>query len=71
MNNAKWLKLINPLLLMLVLWQVSTGLLADILGHELFEASHPIGGVLLAACVAAHLFLNRGWIKATYFRKTR
>jgi|WetSurMetagenome_2_1015567.scaffolds.fasta_scaffold1185217_2 hypothetical protein len=71
MNNAKWLKFINPLLLALVLWQVTTGTLADVIGHDLFEATHPLGGILLAVCVAIHLFFNRAWIKATYFRKPR
>lgn len=71
MNNAQWLKLINPVLLLLLLWQVSTGILGDILGHELFRALHPLGGMLLAVGVVIHLFLNRAWIKATYFRKAR
>lgn len=70
MNNAKWLKLINPLLLVLILCQVATGIGADVIGQELFEATHPFGGILLVIFVMIHLFLNRAWIKATYTRKT-
>jgi len=70
MNNQKMLGRINPLLLLLVLWQATTGLGGEAMGHELFELLHPLGGILLLVFVAIHIFLNRAWIKATYF-KTR
>ena len=68
MNSTKWLKLINPSLLVLVAWQAATGMASDILGKA-FEVIHPLGGVLLVLFVAIHIFFNRAWIKVTYFKK--
>jgi hypothetical protein len=68
MNNARWLKLINPALLVLVVWQAATGMASDILG-KVFEVVHPLAGILLVLFVAIHIFFNRAWIKVTYFKK--
>lgn len=65
MNTALWLKRINVLLFVLVLLQAITALI----GGEVLEVIHPFGGILLVLAVAFHLYLNRAWIKATYFKK--
>jgi len=63
MSTALWLKRINVLLFVLVVLQAITGLTG------IFAVIHPFGGILLVLAVAAHLYLNRAWIKATYFKK--
>jgi len=72
MNKITLLKITNPLLGLLVLNQVLTGLFAN----ELFKVSpnafgilHQGGGFVLAILVVLHLVLNWNWIKATYFKK--
>jgi hypothetical protein len=69
MNTALWLKRINVVLFVLVLLQAITALTADEIGDKVFEVVHPVGGALLVLGVAFHLYLNRAWIKATYFKK--
>lgn len=71
MNKIALLKITNPLLGLLVLNQILTGLLAD----ELFKVSpnafgilHVGGGIALVLLVVLHLILNWNWVKASYFK---
>ena len=69
MKTQKVLKVLNPLLPILVLWQLFTSLFRSQIGYEAFERTHPIGGFLLVIVAAAHLILNWGWVKNAYFKK--
>ena len=72
MTKNTMLKILNPLLGLLVVNQIATGLLADELfkvSPNAFEMLHETGGILLAVLTVAHLILNWNWIKATYFKK--
>jgi hypothetical protein len=72
MNRNTLLKILNPLLGLLVLNQILTGLLADEImqrSPDAFEVLHVGGGVTLSIVVAWHLILNWSWVKATYFKK--
>jgi heme A synthase len=69
MNQIRWLKKINVILFILVLWQAMTGLGHDLLPAELFEIIHIAGGLSLITFVVIHLTFNWRWVKANYFRK--
>lgn len=69
MNGTKWLRMINPILFILVLWQAMTGLGHNFLPAEVFEKIHIAGGLFLIAFVVIHLILNWRWVKANYFGK--
>jgi len=60
------LMILNPILAILVLNQVVTGLLHDSLPEQVFELLHVGGGILLAIGAALHLILNWNWIRASY-----
>jgi len=66
-NDA--LKIINPLLGLLVINQILTGLFGGSLPHDLFEFLHEGGGFALAGVALIHLILNWNWVKATYFKR--
>jgi len=69
MKKQEWLKVINVILFVLALLQVTTGLAHEVLNEELFETIHPPIGLLLAIGITIHVVLNWGWVKATYFKK--
>jgi hypothetical protein len=72
MNRNTMLKILNPLLGLLVLNQILTGLLADELfkiSPKAFSILHAGGGLVLTVVVIVHVILNWNWIKATYFKK--
>lgn len=69
MKRNTILKIINPLLAVLVLSQILTGMLGDNLPHEAFELLHEGGGYALAVVAALHLALNWNWVKSTYFKR--
>lgn len=67
MSRTGWLKIVNPVLFLSVLWQTATGA-AYLLGWgEQVEAPHLAGGLLMALAAALHLALNWGWVKPIYF----
>jgi hypothetical protein len=68
MNKQKWLRIVNAIIFLLLLWMVITAILHDVI-HDIFEKIHPLGGLLLVIFIIIHLILNWGWIKAVYLRK--
>lgn len=62
------LKILNPILGVLVLNQILTGVFADDLPPKAFELLHANGGILVAAAALLHVTLNWSWVKMTYFR---
>ncbi len=75
MDKKKWLRVVNVLLALDFLGIAGSGITQGVFGYpipyELFRLAHPIGGYLLVALVATHLWLNWGWVKSTYFSKAR
>jgi heme A synthase len=69
MKKNTILKITNPVLLILVISQVLSGMFAMKLNGEQFEIIHKGGGMILLALVIFHLILNFNWIKASYFKK--
>jgi hypothetical protein len=69
MKRNSVLKVLNPILGILLVSQVLTGLLSDSLPPDAFEVLHEGGGIALGIVGVAHTMLNWNWIKANYFRK--
>ena len=67
--NAKWLKIVNPVLFILIVVQMGTGMtLRFAPNHFIFEI-HENAGIFLLLVLIAHVYLNYGWIKANFFKK--
>ena len=66
-NDA--LKILNPVLETLVLYQALTGMLHHEIPFTIFGIIHRAGGVLLVAAAVTHLTLNWNWVQATYFKR--
>lgn len=69
MSKGQALKVINAVLGVLIVTQVSSGFLVDEIGETAFDVVHIGGGILLASCAVAHVWLNWGWVKANYFKR--
>jgi len=69
MNRAKILEYINPIIAILIVSQLISALLSDILPQEIFEAWHKGGGLLLFIGIIVHLVLNWAWVKSTYLKR--
>jgi hypothetical protein len=70
--KSTFLRIVNPILFLLVLVQVITGLGQRYAGQDifiLFRRIHYPNGILLIIFFIVHLFLNWSWIKVSYFRK--
>lgn len=68
MKRNTMLKILNPILVVLLASQVMTGLLHEVLPHEIFEIMHQGGGLVFALAALLHLILNWNWVKAQYFK---
>jgi hypothetical protein len=68
MSKVKWLKRVNVLLFVFLLFQASTAMLAGVSG-DLFEVIHPLGGGILVVLAFAHIGLNWGWVRSAILSK--
>lgn len=69
MKKTKMLKYINPVIGILILSQMLSGLFNRTLHYETFEIIHKGGGVLLFFGVVIHVVLNWAWVKTTFLGK--
>ena len=69
MSRNTMLKILNPILGILLLNQILTGVFHSGLPHETFEIFHEITGFTLAAVAALHVILNWNWVKANFFKR--
>jgi hypothetical protein len=69
MTKNKALKIINPILAILLITQLSSGMFNEYLPYGVFEVVHVWGGYLFATLIVVHLILNWNWVKATYLRR--
>lgn len=68
----KLLKWLNPILLLLFLAQVFTIIALYTMPYtEFLSDLHRFGGMAFLIIGAVHLFLNRSWVKATYFKRKK
>ena len=70
MKRNSVLKVVNPILAVLLLNQVLTGLLRGMLPKELFEVMHEGGGALVALGALVHVVLNWNWVRANYLKRS-
>ena len=70
MKRQSILRILNPILAVLVVNQVLTGIFHEALPHETFEVMHENGGLVVAAAAILHVSLNWNWVKANFFRST-
>lgn len=68
MKKITALKIINPLIAILILNQIFTGLFLQFVHHEVFEIIHEGSGIVLFIGVLIHLALNWNWVKTSYFK---
>jgi hypothetical protein len=68
MKRNEALKVLNPILGLLALSQILTGVLRGFLTRETFLAVHRATGLAFAAAALLHVVLNWNWIKASYFK---
>lgn len=59
------LKTVNPLLLLLLLFQFITALARGTI-PVFFHRWHPVGGYVLVGLAMIHLFLNWRWVRGAY-----
>jgi hypothetical protein len=69
MKRNTMLKIVNPILGLLVVNQILTGVFGASLPREAFEIMHEDGGFVLAGVAALHLILNWNWVKANYLKR--
>lgn len=64
MSKTRALKYLNPLLAILFVLQMATGLMPAVFSY----AVHRGLGILLAAGISLHIFLNWSWIRSNLLR---
>ena len=69
MKRNTMLKIVNPILGVLVINQILTGIFGMSLSREAFEILHKDGGFVLAGAAVLHLILNWNWVKANFFKR--
>jgi hypothetical protein len=69
MKRNTMLKILNPVLVILFINQVTSVLLLDELPPWAFQVFHKAAGGILLALIALHFILNFNWVKANYFAK--
>jgi hypothetical protein len=67
MNKAKALKVLNPVLAIVFLFQALSGLLPAVVPYN----AHRAGGIALVIGIGLHLFLNWGWIRANFLKRRK
>ena len=67
MNKAQALKILNPILAILILFQALSGLLPYLVPYS----AHRAGGIALVVGVGLHLFLNWGWVRANFLKRSK
>ncbi len=68
MKKTIALKIINPIIAVLILNQVCTGVFSRFIHYKVFGIIHEGGGIILFLGVLIHLILNWNWVKTSYFK---
>ena len=70
MTSVRVLRVLNPLIAISALIQMSTGFLTN--RYPSFSSAiHPTNAIVLLSLITIHLYLNRRWIAQQYFRKMK
>ena len=69
MKRNSAFRILNPVIAILFLNQILTGLLNGVIPKKTYESIHGGGGILFAIAAVAHIILNWNWVKANFFKK--
>ena len=71
MNRQIALKIVNPILGLLFVFQVASGFAMKFGGdwYEIWEDAHGICAYALIVLLALHVWLNWSWIKANFLKR--
>jgi len=69
MKRNSILKILNPILAILLLNQILTGILHDEIPKAAYEFFHVGGGIFFAVAAGLHVILNWNWVKANFYRR--
>ena len=69
MNKNTLLKIINPILAIVLLFQLITGLLHGIIPRAPFETIHGSGAGVLILFIIIHLVLNWNWVNVNFLNQ--
>ena len=69
MKRVSILKILNPVLAILLLNQILTGILHGAIPKQAYEFFHEGGGILFAIGVVLHVILNWNWVKVNFLRR--
>ncbi len=69
MKRNSILKVLNPVLVILLLNQILTGVFHDAIPKEAYEIFHEGGGISFSFAALLHLIFNWNWVKATFYSK--
>ena len=70
MKRQKALRILNPVMLAVLLYQGVTGVFRFSF-YDHFKLMHPIAGLALLVLALAHLALNWPWIRTNYLSRRR
>jgi hypothetical protein len=65
MTKQKMLRILNPILVLLILAQIGSGLFPNIVPYF----AHQAGGIFLGVVIGVHLVLNWSWVRNSYFKR--
>lgn len=71
MKTNTLLKIINPMLALMFVSQIITGLMHGMIPHKIYEVIHGGGAGALIFLVIIHVFLNWNWVKANFLADRR
>ena len=69
MKKVTQLKILNPILLILFLYQAGTGVFHRVIPYEFFVLTHGKLGYVFAALALVHVAYNWSWVRAQFFRR--
>jgi hypothetical protein len=64
MRRIQALKILNPILALLIIFQIISGLNPMMVPYQL----HQMGGILIGVGIGLHLTLNWGWIRSNILK---
>ena len=68
MKRNSLLKILNPILAVLLVNQIITGLLHGYLSEEAYEILHGGSGLVFAVAALLHVIMNWNWVKSNFLK---